>query len=165
VGESPHVGEDTGRDMSEHTGTLRVTIREAAARLGVTEGAIRKRIQRGSLPKEQGEDGRVYVYLPVSHDASHEQSHADPTYSPDPRDELIAQLRGEVDAWREEARRKDHLLAAALERIPPQIEAPRDERESPTEAATDTESTEPLAGTPGPQERISRPWWRRLFGA
>ena len=48
--------------MSEYTGqdsgTLRVTIREAAARLGVTEAAIRKRIQRGSLDKEMGEDER-----------------------------------------------------------------------------------------------------------
>jgi hypothetical protein len=48
--------------MSEYTGQdsgpLRVTIREAAARLGVTEAAIRKRIQRGSLDKEMGEDER-----------------------------------------------------------------------------------------------------------
>jgi hypothetical protein len=42
-----------GRD----NGTLRVTIREAA---------IRKRIQRGSLGKEMGRDGRVYVYLGLS---------------------------------------------------------------------------------------------------
>jgi hypothetical protein len=35
-----------------------------------------------------------------------------------------------------EAHRKYHLLAAALERIPPQIEAPRDERESPELART-----------------------------
>jgi hypothetical protein len=44
--------------MSDYTGqdngTLRVTIREAASRLGVTEAAIRKRIQRGSLDKEMG---------------------------------------------------------------------------------------------------------------
>ena len=48
---------DTGQD----TGTLRVTIREAVARLGVSEADIRKRIQRGSLEKEMGTDGRVYV--------------------------------------------------------------------------------------------------------
>ena len=70
-------------DMSEHSGTLRVTISEAAARLGVTEGAIRKRIQRGSLLKEQREDGRVYVYLPVSHDSSHEQSQGEPSLTPE----------------------------------------------------------------------------------
>jgi hypothetical protein len=99
--------------MSEHTGTLRVTIREAAARLGVTEGAVRKRIQRGSLPKEHGEDGRLYVYLPVSHDASNEQSRTEPTSSSlgsVPRDELIVQLRTEVEAWREENRRKDTII-------------------------------------------------------
>jgi DNA-directed RNA polymerase specialized sigma24 family protein len=53
---------DSGREMSESTGqdsgTLRVTIREAAARLGVTEAAIKKRLQRGSLDKEMGEDER-----------------------------------------------------------------------------------------------------------
>jgi len=57
---SEHVGQDNG--------TLRVTIREAASRLGVTEAAVRKRIQRGSLGKERGEDGREYVYLDLSRD-------------------------------------------------------------------------------------------------
>jgi hypothetical protein len=39
------MSEQTGQDE----GPLRVTIREAAHRLGVTEGAVRKRIQHGSL--------------------------------------------------------------------------------------------------------------------
>jgi hypothetical protein len=58
-------------------GALRVTIREAAARLGVTEAAIRKRVQRGSLDKEMGGDGRVYVYLVLSQAMSHPQSQVD----------------------------------------------------------------------------------------
>jgi hypothetical protein len=41
----------------------RVTVAEAAARLGVKEQAIRKRIQRGTLAHDKDEDGRVYVYL------------------------------------------------------------------------------------------------------
>ena len=61
---------DTGRD----NGALRVTIREAASRLGVTEAAIRKRIQRGSLDKEMGTDGRVYVYLDLSQDMPQPES-------------------------------------------------------------------------------------------
>src|SRR3712207_1103183 len=56
---------------------LRVTIREAASRLGVTEAAIRKRIQRGSLHKEMGEDSRVYVYLDLYQDMSHPKSQVD----------------------------------------------------------------------------------------
>ena len=41
----------------------RVTVAEAAARLGVKEQAIRKRIQRGTLAHDKDDDGRVYVYL------------------------------------------------------------------------------------------------------
>ncbi len=41
----------------------RVTVAEAAVRLGVKEQAIRKRIQRGSLAYDKDEDGRVHVYL------------------------------------------------------------------------------------------------------
>jgi hypothetical protein len=36
----------------QDNGTLRITIRETAARLGVTEAAIRKHIQRGFLNKD-----------------------------------------------------------------------------------------------------------------
>ena len=41
----------------------RVTIQEAARRLGVKEDAIRKRIQCGSIRHEKDEDGRVYVWV------------------------------------------------------------------------------------------------------
>jgi hypothetical protein len=177
--------------MSEHTGTLRVTIREAAARLGVTEGAVRKRIQRGSLPKEQGEDGRVYVYLPVSHDASHEQSRTETLSSPDARDELIVQLRTEVEAWREESRRKDTIIMNMTEVMkaisppaqeeavqepsePPSGATPQPGRVGPQPAVESTQAQEspemamPSAGG-GPQPRdqqeaTERPWWRRVFG-
>jgi hypothetical protein len=177
--------------MSEHTGTLRVTIREAAARLGVTEGAVRKRIQRGSLPKEQDEDGRVYVYLPVSHDASHEQSRTEAMSSPDARDELIAQLRTEVEAWREESRRKDTIIMNMTEVMkaisppaqeeavqepsePPSGATPQPGRVGPQPAVESTQAQEspemamPSAGG-GPRARdqhspSERPWWRRIFG-
>jgi hypothetical protein len=43
----------------------------------------------------------------------------------------IDTLRNSLVVPGEEARRTDHLLAAALECILPQLEAPRDERESP----------------------------------
>ena len=41
----------------------RVTVAEAALRLGVKEQAIRKKIQRGTLTYDKDEDLRVYVYL------------------------------------------------------------------------------------------------------
>jgi hypothetical protein len=82
---SDHAGQDNGM--------LRVTIREAANRLGVTEAAIRKRIQRGSLDREIGRDGRVYVYLDLSCDMSRPESqvHRDPLV-----EELVEELRDRV---------------------------------------------------------------------
>ena len=61
-----YVREDMSECAGRDNGTLRVTIREAANRLGVTEAAVRKRIQRGSLDKELGSGGKVYVYLDLT---------------------------------------------------------------------------------------------------
>jgi excisionase family DNA binding protein len=51
------MGED--RDGAQDVAQDRVTIQEAAQRLGVKEDAVRKRIQRGSMRHEKAEDGRV----------------------------------------------------------------------------------------------------------
>ena len=103
--------------MSEYTrqdtGTLRITIREAAYRLGVTEDAIRKRIQRGSLEKELGSDGRVYVYLDLGQDISHPKSqvHRDPMV-----DELVEELKDRV-AFLERALDRKSLEAERYQQI------------------------------------------------
>ena len=41
----------------------RLTLRQAAAVLGVSESAIRKRVERGTLRSDKGLDGRRYVCL------------------------------------------------------------------------------------------------------
>ena len=104
----------------------------------------------------------MYVLLDAD---QHTDQHTDQERAQDHTAELIATLREQLAAERQAHAEARRIIAGLVERIPPQIEAPRDERESPTETAADTESTEPLSSTPGPQERISRPWWRRLFGA
>jgi hypothetical protein len=48
------------------------------------------------------------------------------------------------------------LLMAALERIPPQLEA----RESPETVEDASEGASPRSATEGPQTEASRPWWR-----
>jgi hypothetical protein len=59
----------------------------------VTEAAIRKRLQRGSLGEEMARDGRVYVYLGLSLDTSKPESqvHRDPMVK-----ELVEELRDRV---------------------------------------------------------------------
>jgi hypothetical protein len=150
--------------------TRRLTLREAAELLGISKEGVRKRAIRGSLPTDKDPDGRVYVYLDVEADNVADTSAGN---TRDPRDQLIMQLQSEVEAWREESRRKDHIIAGLVERLPPQLEPPRgegssplDEREYPTAATVETESSQPRSAGGGQQEPTEpRSWWRRVFGA
>jgi predicted ArsR family transcriptional regulator len=157
-----------------------ITVQEAARRLGVKEDAIRKRMQRGTLQHEKDpKDGRVYVHLDATQDGS--QDTAQDTSEDASYDALVETLRDQVsylkaviqtrdhelEARTEELRRKDHIIAALTERIP-ELEAPREPRES-TESAGETPETsdtaEPRSATEEQQEPTSRPWWRRMFGS
>jgi hypothetical protein len=138
----------------------RLTIREAAARLRVSESAIRKRIDRETLRHDKGPDGRIYVYVDTVADDVADMS------TTRARDALISEMRGRIEDLRSqlESERQGHaearrLLAAALERIPPQIEAPSEPPQWP-----ETPTEEPDRGEPRDQDRGGRlPWWRRLF--
>ena len=170
-----------GEDVSQHTGqdngTLRVTIREAAARLGVTEAAIRKRIQRGSLGKELGQDGRVYVYLDLSRDTSHPESQVH-------RDPLVEELRDRVAFLERSLERRSleaeryQQIVAGLSQTNNQLSARVLELDAPTDAPAASEPSETASVTatnvsPGPaprpggseahrgSERVG--WWRRMF--
>jgi len=96
----------------------------------------------------------VYVLLPTEQttDQAADQS------------ELVEELRRQNEYLREENRRKDHLLAAALERIPPQLEAPQETRESPETVEEEPERAEPRPAKVESQEGVRSPWWRRMFG-
>src|SRR5215210_6979487 len=136
----------------------RLTQREAAERLGVSVEAVRKRVKRGTLDSDKGEDGRRYVYLDDAPDAGGPQPEPD-TLTSELRDRLRyveQQLEQERQAHGE-ARR---LLAAALERIPA-IEAPEEAPQAPEP----DEEQQQGRGTVGsePQAAPQRPWWRRVF--
>jgi hypothetical protein len=128
------VGTDRTGPHSDREQTERLTVAEAADALGISAEAVRMRVRRGTLRTERVE-GTVYVLLDRRrHDRT--RPHADATSDrTSGRDELVSQLRDEIVYLREENRRKDHLLAAALERIPPALEAPQsapaEARESP----------------------------------
>jgi hypothetical protein len=155
------MSEYTGQD----TGTLRVTIREAAHRLGVTEAAIRKRIQRGSLGKELGGDGRVYVYLDLSQDMSHPESQVDREALLEAKEETIRTLREQLEAERRANEENRRLLAALIQRVP-ELEAPQEPPGGPQSAGagSNREDAPPAGdGAQGGAEPRSS-WWRRVFG-
>jgi DNA-binding transcriptional MerR regulator len=144
----------------------RVTQREAAEIMGVSVEAIRKRVKRGTLHSEKGEDGRRYVYLDDDPDAAqHHADHAGHAYpQPEGRrhdDPLVEELRDRVRSLEEQLGRADErdrenrrIIAALTARIP-EIEAPA----SPEPQGASTEATEQ------PGRAAERPWWRRWFEA
>jgi excisionase family DNA binding protein len=143
--------------------TERLTVSQAATRLGITESAVRGRINRGTLEAERV-GGTVYVLLSAEQSADSQQITGD---YPGEYNALTSALEARIESLErqlEEARERDRenrrLLAAALERIPPQLEAPSEPRESP-ETATEGEVEPPR---PGSQEGAQRPWWSRWFG-
>lgn len=168
------------QSTDEPSSNRRLTVREAAEELDLSEAAIRNRISRGTLRSER-EGGTVYVLLEDDESQVNRGESADQSSDP-PHDESrlidvlqdqVQYLRGELEAEREARRRADHIIAALTERIP-ELEAPpqsAQEAENVAESASEGENgeeaseeyAEPQSTPSQPQDR--RPWWRRIFGA
>jgi hypothetical protein len=112
-----------------------LTVADAAAHLGLSKTAVRRRIQRGTLPAEKGTDGEWLVFPPAGQTGTDRSSQRNSTQvsSEDrlrdepgqaDRDELVAQLRREnerlwdelrrVGEERDAERRRHDLLVAQL---------------------------------------------------
>jgi hypothetical protein len=155
---------DNGR-----TEQKRFTVHERALLLGLTVEAARKRAERGKLASVKEEDGTCYILL------DDDQTKTGPGPVND-QTELVEALAGQIEflreelaarnvelrqreaEYREESRRKDHLLAAALERIPAIEEAPSEPRESDVGA-----SEERGTGDVPPEPEQRRSWLHRFF--
>ncbi len=174
-------------DMSQHATDMpvgrRYTVEEAARVLGISENAVRKRVERNSLRSVRVDDTR-YVLL-----ESGMPRHADDLPNGMPTDqplimgrleseieflrELVRtrdeELRREREAREEVERRHDMIIMRMTERIPELASAStqvsRDAPETPWSPPGDTEpqqgGAEPQTGAP----RARRPWWVRWFGA
>ena len=113
--------------------TIRVSVEEVASLLGIEQGSVKKRMQRGKLRSEKDANGTIWVYVDRAEtvrDKSAGQSHTD-------RDELVAELRRTNELLREvittrdeEIRRRDVIISQLTSRIP-ELEAPPEARESP----------------------------------
>jgi hypothetical protein len=153
------VGED--RSTPE---TARYTVAEAADMLGITTGAVRNRLWRGTL-RSTKEYGTVYVLLPadMSRDAERDAGDTPPGMPHPEPNTLTSELRdrlryveGQLEAERQAHAEARRIIAGLVERIPA-IEAPQAAEEEP-------ERTEPRPATASTQEGTQRPWWRRVFG-
>jgi excisionase family DNA binding protein len=156
----------------------RLTVSEAAGVLGISTGAVRNRINRGTLEAERVE-GTVYVLLSSEQLADIQRAPAEtPADYPGEYNALTSALEARIESLErqrellerqlEQANERERqaedrdrenrrLLAAALERIPAQLEAPERPPED-TETGAEAERVE----SPAPGQR--EPWWRRWFG-
>jgi len=128
-------------------GWNRVTVQEAARLLGISEGAVRARIHRGTLETER-DSGTVYVRLNAD-DTTNERTE---------RSELVQTLREynaalerQLNAEREASAELRRIVAGLVQRIP-ELEAPSEPREAPETATESAEGVE------------RRGFWSRLFG-
>jgi hypothetical protein len=156
----------------------KVTVQEAAEALDTSVDAIRQRIKRGKLPRaepDEPDDNRVYVWLDGDHaEARHHvegEASANLGALVESLQDQVEYLREHLDREREANRENRRLLAAALERIPPQLEAPSEPPGAPETAAEEPERAQPPR--PGAQEEARedserpqerRGWWQRMFG-
>jgi excisionase family DNA binding protein len=163
------VGED--RDATQD----RVTIQEAARRLGVKEDAVRKRIQRGSIRHEKAEDGRVYVWVDMAQDTKQTSKDMTKDMTQDAtQDERLEDLKDQVgylrrqlDEEREARRRADTIIAQLARaneeqaRTIRELEAPQEATEAAEKVEEAPDSTEPRwSAAGGAEEGAQRPWWR-----
>jgi hypothetical protein len=135
---------------------------EAAEVLGVSVEAIRKRVQRGTIRSDKGEDGRRYVYL----DESPPESEVAGSSSP-----LLDALRDEIAHLRRESERKDAIIMslsqsnAELSRTIRAIEAPSEPPRSPVERLEDEEMWREEAGMEARDPETRQAWHSQQYGA
>ena len=149
-------------DEADRRGVDRFTIQEAARTLGISEGAVRKRVTRGTLKHEKEQDGRVYVYLDAG-DRRGVDGRQDEGVDPY-NNALISQLKDEVAYLRDENRRKDEIIMQQAMTMR-QLSAPPHEATDAAETVEEEpERADPNSATVESQEGVQRPWWRRVFG-
>ena len=176
-----------GRGNLPHGEVLEIAA--AAARLGITTAALRKRIKRRSVTAEKLH-GRWVVYLgeeKCSHHASISETRrrpregrgqpaeperdgtADRDTSRALMDALqaeVAFLRRELEQRTDELRRRDSIIMALATRTPT---LPIGNTEStPAMSQTGTLDTSSPRPVPASSPRVARrrlPWWRRLLAA
>ena len=161
--------------------TRRVPVEEAAKILGITDNAVRKRIERGTLRSVRDGDVRyVLLETDMPRHAADESGYAADMSAGMPSDqastmrrledevrflrELVRarddELRREREAREEVLRRHDTIVLRMTERIP-ELEPARDARDASQTASEGAGKTDV---PPADGEPHGRSWWRRFFG-
>jgi hypothetical protein len=157
-----------------------LSVHDAAEALDLTVEAVRSRLKRGTLQREKGDDGTVYVVVEDRQggdraqpggdragDGSDDRARQDGDRSAllAAKDQTIRTLEQQLEAEREANRENRRIIAGLVQRVPELEPAPETSsapRESPETASEEPNSTH---APPEPQELTQRrSWWRQFFG-
>ena len=144
----------------------RLTVAQAAARLGITEGAVRSRIKRGTLPTVK-EGGAVFVLLGGGTSQTNQMSNnGGPTDQSGLVEELrdrVASLERQLERHGDETERLHQIIGRLAQANAEQartiraIEAPQEEAEASGTVEEEPEEAEPRSDAGGPQAGAQRP--------
>lgn len=119
-----------------------LTLREAAARLGIGEKAVYMQTRRKGRLSKKGQDGRIRVWVTESNAVTPEQPRNLAVPSAEMFRALVEQTAAPLAARIEEVVRENEQLRAEVERLQAALQ--------PVEERLKAEAR--------------RSWWRRLFG-
>jgi excisionase family DNA binding protein len=136
-----------------------VTVPEAARLLGISEGAVRARIHRGTLETER-DGGTVYVRID-DENMSNERTE---------QSELVEELRKhntalqhQLDAERDASAELRRIIAGLVQRIPPELEPAKEPASEQGESPVTASEEGGKGQVPSEAKAESEPWWRRIF--
>jgi excisionase family DNA binding protein len=136
----------------------RITVPEAAELLGVTQSAVRKRIQRGTIPWDKDTEGRTYVYVDLAETRLEIEEDRSQDASPgQSRDEVLEVYKEQVEFLHRELERKDAIIMSLTQRIP-ELEPLPESRH-----ASETATEESDRGDVPPEQQKRRSWLFRFF--
>jgi hypothetical protein len=143
----------------------RLTVAQAADRLGITQDAVRKRIARGTIRHDKDYEGRIFVYLDTferesNTDQDRGQDGGSKTVPDADQDNYTRSLEDQIDFLRRELERKDAIIMTMAQRIP-ELEAPTEPRESDISASEERGGADVPPEPQEPSER--RSWLYRFF--
>ena len=140
----------------------RLTVAQAADRLGVTQDAVRKRIARGTIRHGKDHEGHIFVYLDTfERESKTVQNIGSETVSDADQDKYTRSLEDQVDFLRRELERKDTIILSLTQRIP-ELEASPELREGHVTASKDVSGGDQVP--PSSMEESRASWWKRFFG-
>jgi hypothetical protein len=146
------IGQDTLQDPPQDA-LDRISVAQAATRLGITQDAVRKRIARGTIRHGKDHEGHIFVYLDTFESESKTVQDAE-------QDKYTRSLEDQIDFLRRELERKDTIIMSLTQRIP-ELEASPETREGHVMASEEADESTAPQEQQEPSQR--RSWLYRFF--